>query len=451
MKRAIWLLFVAAVAVAASAQLTGQWTGSLKLPGASLRLNLNFTTDDAGALAATLDSPDQNAYGIECDKATLAEGRVEVSVGKIGASYSGTVQADSIVGTFAQGTAKMPLTLRRVAVPSKRAEREQTPRPPFPYEVSEVKFANPAGGMTLAGTLTMPKEARNVPAVVMITGSGPQNRDEEIMGHCPFAVIADHLTRQGIAVLRYDDRGTGSSGGNFATATTTTLATDARAAFDYLATQPGIDKKRMGYIGHSEGGTIAFLNASTDKRVAFVVALAAPTMKGSEILTRQNEMIYEAATGSALPATIRQQVVDMFAAIERSTSAEALRGELRQILKADGVPAAQRGNVEQQIAAACTPWYIEFVKTDPTAALRALRCPILALGGSLDVQVDARACLARITKLCGKKRVTTKEYPGLNHLFQPCDSSQAGLNYGAIEQTIAPEVLSDISSWILGR
>ena len=260
MKRAILTLLATAAVAVASARISGQWAGTLMLPGASLRLNLNFTTDESGALAATLDSPDQNAYGIACDKATFSDGLVEVSVRRIGAAYSGTVQADSIVGTFTQGAAKLPLTLRRMAEPPKRAAREQTPQPPFPYEVSEVRFANPAAGITLAGTLTMPKEARDVPAVVMITGSGPQNRDEEIMGHCPFAVIADHLTRCGIAVLRYDDRGTGSSGGKFATATTTALATDARAALDYLATRPGIDKKRMGDLGHSEGGTIAFLN-----------------------------------------------------------------------------------------------------------------------------------------------------------------------------------------------
>ena len=200
--------------IAASAQITGQWTGEISVSGFSLKLNFNFATDDSGKTTCTIDSPDQNAFDIPCQEVSITDNSVNVKIDVIKATYSGTIQGDSIVGNFTQG-ATLPLTLRRNAKPQTKIECKQTPQPPFPYTVKEVTFANPAAGITLAGTLTLPENTKNVPAVVMITGSGAQNRDEELFAHRPFAVIADYLTRQGIAVLRYDDRGTAASGGKF--------------------------------------------------------------------------------------------------------------------------------------------------------------------------------------------------------------------------------------------
>lgn len=449
MKRFLLMMTLVVSVSTASAQITGQWTGKLKVGGFALTLNFNFSTDDAGNAICKLDSPDQNAFGLPCSVVSLTDTAVKVESRALMATYSGELKGDSLVGAFEQRGANIPLTLHRNAAPQKPKERAQTPQPPFPYTVKDVEFVNPSAGIVLSGTLTIPDNAKNVPAVVMITGSGAQDRDESVFGHRPFAVIADHLTRQGIAVLRFDDRGTGKSGGKFSAALTSDFAADARAAFGFLASQPGIDKKKMGYIGHSEGGQISFMNAAADSRVAFIVALAAPAIKGAEVMIRQNEMVFEAATGMKMPEAAHESVVQMFDAIASSNDTEALRSELKRILCLESTPESQRTAVERQIESAVSPWYVGFVKSDPSAAIKATKCAVLALGGSNDVQVEASTNLAAIKALCGSKSVTTKEYPGMNHLFQKCASPKEGLNYGEIEQTIAPEVLTDISTWLL--
>lgn len=450
MKRLSSILVAIAVALQGLAGIDGQWTGTLKVPQANLelKLNFNFGTDDNGAATCTLDSPDQNAFGIPCNSVSISDSSVSVEVSSLRASFTGTPQGDSIAGTFKQGVASMPLTLRRSISPMKPKERAQTPQPPFPYTVREVAITNIADGLTLAGTLTMTENAKNVPAVVMITGSGAQNRDEELFGHHPFAVIADHLTRCGFAVLRYDDRGTAKSSGNFAKATTKDFARDAKAAFDFLASIPEINKKKIGYLGHSEGGQIALINASTDSRVAFIVTLAAPAIKGRDLILRQNEMIFEASSGMRIPDDALAKVTQMLDAIDRSTNADALRKELESTLGLSDVPEAQQAMVRQQIETSVSPWYTNFIKYDPTEAIKAVKCPIFALGGTFDVQVDADTNLGAIKALSGSKRVETKSYPGLNHLFQHCASAMEGLNYGKIEETIAPEVLDDIARWL---
>ena len=250
-------------------------------------------------------------------------------------------------------------------------------------------------------------------------------------------------------MLRYDDRGTAASGGKFANATTADFATDARAALDFLASQPEINKKKLGYIGHSEGGQIAFINAAADDRVAFIVTLAAPAIKGSDLLIRQNEMLVEAISGMKLPEDQLSPLKQIFDAIERNTDSESLRKELIEILKLDLATPEQRENFEKQIEASTSPWYMQFVKYDPADAIKATKCPVFALGGTYDIQVEASTNIARIKELCGSKSVTTKEYPGMNHMFQQCANAKEGFNYGKIEQTIASEVLTDIATWIL--
>ena len=448
MKRLLSFLATIAIAIPAFASIDGQWSGILTIQSAKLKLNFNFSTDVNGAAKCTLDSPDQNAFGIPCDVVKIVDSSITVEVSAIKASFSGTLQADSISGTFKQGLASLPLTLHRSAATHKPKERAQTPQPPFPYVEKEVSITNIAAGLTLAGTLTMPENAKNVPAVVLITGSGRQNRDEELFGHRPFAVIADYLTRQGIAVLRYDDRGTAQSTGNFDKATTSDFARDARAVFDFLASVPGIDKKKIGYIGHSEGGQIAFINAAADSRVAFIVLLAAPAVKGRDIILRQNAMIYKAKTGSEIPAEALAQVTEMLDAINTGTNSDSLRKELEKILHLSSIPESQQAMVKQQIDTAVSPWYVNFIKYNPESTLKAVKCPIFALGGTFDTQVDSSINLSAIKSLCGSKKVVTKEYPGLNHLFQHCTSLSESLSYDKIEETIAPEVLADIAAWI---
>lgn len=269
--------------------------------------------------------------------------------------------------------------------------------------------------MTLAGTLILPAEGQKFPAVVLVSGSGAQNRDEEMMGgHRPFAVIADYLTRHGIAVLRYDDRGTAESSGDFKSGITQDFARDAEAAFKFLASQPEIDKKKIGYLGHSEGGMIAFMNAASDKNVAFIVTLAAPATKGRDLMIRQTELISAAITSSeSVQHDHKTEMI--FDAIDQAADSTTLRKQLYSILT-DGddivsIPAEQRKNIEQQISAMATPWYMNFIKYDPSDAIRAVKCPVYALGGSLDSQVDAGINLAAIRSLCGSKRVDTQLYP----------------------------------------
>ena len=438
----------------------GSWSGDLNVMGVKLTLNFNFTSaGDGDDITCTLDSPNQNAFGIPCSKVVISHNAdkasgdtIEVSIDALRASYRGVVCGDSVIdGKFKQGM-EFPLTLHRIAAPAVAAQRKQTPKAPFPYKTRDVKIQNTADGVTLAGTLTLPAEGKNFPAVVLVSGSGAQNRDEEMMGgHRPFAVIADYLTRHGIAVLRYDDRGTAESTGDFKSCITQDFARDAEAAFKFLASQPEINKKKIGYLGHSEGGMIAFMNAAKDKNVAFIVTLAAPATKGRDLMIRQTGLIAAIIRSSEIVKHDRKTEM-IFDAIDQATDSATLRKQLFGILTdggcPDSIPAEQRKNIEQQISVMTSPWYMNFIKYDPANAIRAVKCSVFALGGSLDSQVDAEINLAAIRSLCGSKRVETQLYPGLNHLFQSCKPGMESLMYNQIEETISPQVLDDMAKWI---
>lgn len=428
----------------------GTWAGEIKIQEIKLPLNFNFVTMHNGNVEGTIDSPQQGAFGIACTSVKVNGDSIEVIMDALNAKYSGIHRGDSIEGQFRQGFT-LPLTLRRSEKAVKK-ERAQTPVPPFPYDVTEVKIENKADNVTLAGTLTTPKEGKKLPAVVLITGSGAQNRDEEMFEHRPFAVIADHLTRNGIAVLRYDDRGTAGSTGDFATATTMDFARDARAAFEFLTTQPRIDKKKISYMGHSEGGQIAIINASEQKDVASIVTLAAPSVKGSLVLERQNEAIILASGAKVVPAELTEMYDQIFKTIETEENTDSLTAKLTSIMTQgkglESMAPEMQVNVKKSVAAMTTPWYISFVKFDPAANLRALKCPVFALNGSLDLQVDPTINLTAIRVLSGSKNTVTKCYEGLNHMFQHCEPGIMGMQYGSIEETISTEVLDDIVKWL---
>ena len=286
MRLLILSIFISAFAQFTSAQeLTGQWNGTLKVPGGQLSLIYHIVKKDSG-YSATMDSPDQKAQGIPVQSVALKDSILHLDMTNFGITYDGKFKGRTIEGFFKQNGQTYPLNLQKHA-------RPQEPAKPYPYYLEDVKFENKKEQVTLAGTLSMPSKSGKYPAVILINGSGPQNRNSELFGHKPFLVLSDHLTKNGIAVLRFDDRGTAESTGNFATATTRDFASDVAAGLAYLKTRPEIDIKKIGLIGHSEGGLIAPIVATESGDVHFVVLLAAPGMRGDEILALQSKILGE--------------------------------------------------------------------------------------------------------------------------------------------------------------
>lgn len=426
--------------VSLAADFEGHWKGKV----ANLPIVFHIANDTAWS--ATLDSPMQGAMDIPCGKVTVKGDSIEIDMPALRANYKGVIAQDdkSITGTFTQGMS-LPLTLSRTTAEASRLNRPQEPQPPFVYNVKEVTFQN--GDLTFAGTLTTPIWGKKHKAVVLVSGSGAQNRDEELMGHKPFAVIADYLTRHGIAVLRYDDRGVGGSSKGSADDTTLDFATDAMAAVEYLKSRNDIDTTHIGIIGHSEGGLIAVIDAAMHPNgVNFIVTLAGPYVSGRDILIKQNHLIAETA-GTPLSAQQSKDVEAMFDAIYNSTDSLLLATRLTEIMSATGNHSIEE--INNTIKAMTSPWYMAFVKLDPAKYLSQVKCPVLAMNGTWDFQVDATQNLevAKATI----PTATIKYYEGLNHLFQPSSSRQASMNYGAIETTISEQVLHDIVVWINGQ
>jgi pimeloyl-ACP methyl ester carboxylesterase len=356
----------------------------------------------------------------------------------------------------------LPLQLKRLEK-LEEARRPQEPKKPYPYKEEEVSFENKAVGITLGGTLTTPETGSPFPAVVLITGSGPENRNEEVFGHKPFLVLADYLTRQGIAVLRCDDRGVGKSGGDSHTATTVDLATDAQASFEYLKTRKDIDPKRIGLLGHSEGGVIAPIVANETPDVAFVVLMAGTGLPGDSILMLQSWLAAK-AEGAADTTLAKNAVVERttlnIVKNERDTAVAAAK--LRPLLKQEMAQMSPNDSqalnssdqaVEQEVKQVLSPWFRYFVSYDPRPALMKLKQPVLAINGSKDVQVAPKENLAAIEaalKAGGNKDYLVKELPGLNHLFQTANTGGVS-EYAKIEETISPSALSVMGDWILAH
>ena len=451
---AIALVFM--MVLAAQAQppdVVGDWQGTLKTGAVSLRIALHFSKADDGTLKATMDSLDQGAMGIPVTSISLDAETLTFAIASIGGSFTGKVAAGgaTIDGTWSQGGASLPLALAR-AKPGSVSEprRPQNPVKPYPYREEDVTYENKAAGVTIGATLTTPAGSGPFPAVLLITGSGPQDRDESLMGHRPFLVLADYLTRHGIAVLRADDRGVGKSTGTFAAATSADFATDAEAGIAYLQTRAEVDRRKIGIVGHSEGGLIAPMVAARNSSVAFIVLLAGSGVPGDRILAAQSALISEAGGLSHEQAEKNSRdLLDVLAVVKTAKDDASLEAALRAKL-AGMVPPPQ---VDAQIRALSAPWLRYFVAYDPATSLSRVTCPVLALGGEKDLQVPPAENLAAIRKAldaAGNKNVTVEQLPGLNHLFQTAKTG-APSEYSQIEETMSPVALAKIGDWIAKR
>ncbi len=440
--------------------ITGQWNGILKTQGTQLRLVFNINQSTRG-YTSTMDSPDQGAKGIPVTSTTFENSKLKLVVAGIGIEYNGELSADIITGVFKQNGQEFPLNLSRKTLEKEITRRPQEPIQPFPYYTENVTFQNPQANVVLGGTLSLPSKDGNFPVVVLISGSGPQNRDEEILGHKPFLVISDYLTRNGIAVLRYDDRGVGQSTGDFLTATSVDFATDVESAVAYLKTRKEINKQKIGLIGHSEGGIIAPMVASKSKDIQFIVLMAGTAVPGKELLLSQQAAIIKASGLS--DAVIQQRTKEnsaMFDLVLKTEDKQTLRAELRtslrNILKNDTTNNITEGAaadqlVETKVNQLTSPWMLQFIKYDPALALEKVKCPVLAVNGEKDLQVASKENLAAIKKALakgGNKNLTTMEFPGLNHLFQECKTGLPS-EYETIEQTFSPLALDVITKWVI--
>lgn len=426
MKKQIILFFLCLATVAAKAQggdVKGTWSGKLNVFGNEL--TLVFHLDDENC---TLDSPDQGVKGVPAKLERTGAG-IKVAVSSINASYEGEYKGDSVTGTFKQHGHTFPLTLKPNVM---KRKRPQTPVAPYPYLTQEVSFSN--GDAVLKGTLVLPQNyTKETPVLLMVTGSGLQNRDEEVFEHKPFAVIADALAKQGIATLRYDDRGFGESTGDLVNVTTEDLKNDAQAGVELLRKQ----FKRVGVLGHSEGGTIGLMLAA-EKKVDFVVSLAGGVISLEETLLEQNRLTLQQAGYS-------QDITDRYCAVLKKLFDELKAGGDPKPAT-NNLPAELEKNLQMVQAQSRTPYMRHFLTLDMTDRLQRVTCPVLALNGTKDQQVNCEANLNALRGgLAGKKEI--KALDGLNHMFQHCITG-ALTEYKDIEETFAPEALDTIITWL---
>jgi uncharacterized protein len=440
----------------------GLWGGAIQLPTGALEVQVTLTPLDGG-WQGTIDIPAQGARGLALAGVRAWGDSITFAIAGVPGdpTFAGELREERITGTFQQGGQGFPFHLARDPEPVSGPHRPQTPTPPFPYHVEEVAYQN--GDVTLAGTLTLPRGEGPFPAVVMITGSGPQDRDETIFDHRPFAVLANHLTRGGIAVLRADDRGVGGSTGSTATATSRDFAADALAGLRWLQARPEIARDRIGLLGHSEGGMVAAMAAADDPNVAFIVMMAGTGVPLSEVMVAQARLL--SLAGGADPVQVERQGEaqrELFRLVAAGADIPVLREQMRKLIEVQ-VQIAQPGHqlgeeameqlVNQHLQGTLSPWFRFALTFDPREALRQVKVPVLALNGSLDLQVPHHQNLPEIEKAlqeAGNGDVTLRMLPGLNHLFQRAETGTVD-EYIRIEETMAPEVLELIREWITAR
>jgi hypothetical protein len=459
MKRILIALFLIATFSAKSQEIIGQWYGKLAIQGTELRIVFNISTTENG-YTSTMDSPDQGAKGIPVKSTNYENGILKIEMPNIKLEYSGELKSGTIAGNLKQNGMSFPMNLSKEAIQKRVAIRPQEPKKPYPYYSEDITFENKKDNITLAGTLSLPKKEGTFPVVLLISGSGPQNRDEELLGHKPFLVLSDYLTRNGIAVLRYDDRGTALSEGNFKSATSLDFASDVEAGIQYLKTRKEIKNNKIGLIGHSEGGMIAPIIASKSKDVDFIVLLAGTGVTGEEILLLQQELIGR-VSGISEKDLLRSKNTNKgaFEIVKKATSQEEMIKELtfyfEKIIKE--TPETEKPKevkeeeyVKMMVDELSNPWMQFFIKYNPAVSLNKVKCPVLAINGEKDLQVPAKINLEAIKKALDKgknKKSTVMELPNLNHLFQECKSGSPE-EYATIEETFSPKALEVVKNWI---
>lgn len=431
----------------------GDWSGVLDAGGVTYPLVFHLRATPEGH-AATLDSPDQGAYGIPADAVTTVGDSLIIRFSGMGGRYEAEISADGgrLTGSWTQAGTTLALDLSRDADMADGPARPQHPEPPFPYVVEEVVFDGGAEGVRLAGTLTRPDAPGPHPAAILVSGSGPQDRDETVFGHKPFLVLADDLTRRGIAVLRYDDRGIAGSSGDFASATTADFTADAGAAYEYLAGRSEIEGDAIGVIGHSEGGLVAQQLAGRAP-LAFIVTIAGPGLPGDSLLALQVDALNRAG---GMPDEIRRSNNELQRRLMDIAKSELSNDSARREIEAvfgEAAPRLPAERVRRQAAALTSPWMRGFLRHDPRPTLRGLTLPVLAVNGSNDLQVLPEQnlhAIARALDEAGNEDYEVIELDGLNHLLQTSETGAIS-EYGRIEETMAPVALETIGDWIVAR
>ncbi|MFZ1799642.1 MAG: alpha/beta fold hydrolase [Chitinophagaceae bacterium] len=444
----------------------GDWEGTLSL-GKDLHIVFHFNNTGDGTISATMDSPDQNVNGLPCSEVKLFKDSIIVSLKIANAHFDGKFLNDSTIsGAWFQGPGNYPLVLKKgtTEITKVKPGRPQTPVPPFDYISEDIIYKNADGSIQYGATITYPKTGAPFAVALLITGSGQQDRDETVFDHKPFAVIADYLTKNGIAVLRVDDRGIGKTTGQLTNVTTMDFANDVLAGIQYLLQRKDVDKNKIGLIGHSEGGLIAPIVFTKWPQLAFIVSLAGPGVPGADILLRQQTdplkgNISDSAFNSFFTLTkntfeliqqnkdkpdsiILDKIKTYYAGWKQSTPA-SLQAEVH-------ANTASPEDYAKQVSGELKPWLKYFITTDPADYWSKVKCPVLALDGDKDIQVYAEQNIPAIQaalQKAGNKKVTTKIFPGLNHLFQHCTKCTVE-EYAELTETISPEVLETISTWL---
>ena len=442
-----------------SQKISGTWQGALKVQGVELEIVFHIEKKDSTYISL-MDSPTQGAFDIPTTKTTFKNKQIEIVVANLGAFYQGKLHNDTIKGTFNQGGIPFPLIL--VKSKKKAQLRPQEPKPPYPYNVEETSFSNTKEKIELAATLTLPKKKEKSPGIILIAGSGPNDRDETIFAHKPFWILADYLTRQGFAVLRYDKRGVGDSEGEYFTATTKDFAEDVEAAINYLKTRAEIDTKNIGLIGHSEGGIIGPMVATQNKDVKFVVLMAGLGVTGTELVLTQHQHEFEKQSPTdEEKENLNKALINLYSNIlnwteyagsdeERNQLKKDLSVVWQSLTRNEQTTIQKDAFIKQTTSKIISPWFRSFLKINPLEYIDKLTIPVLAINGENDTQVEYQSNLEGIEKALKKannKQYTIKSYPDLNHLFQESITGEIE-EYGKIEETLTPIVLSDIANWI---
>jgi pimeloyl-ACP methyl ester carboxylesterase len=465
MKKYILFCVVLFVAHELKAQsgIIGIWEGKMN-PGVELRMIFHFYKDEKNQVAATMDCPDQGIKDVKASSFKIENDSVHLEFSQFHVTYSGKFIGDTIIsGSFEQGT-PLPLTFRKIKTIIEK-KRPQTPVPPFPYITEDLLYQNADKSISYGATITIPQGKGPFPAVLLLTGSGQQNRDEEILGHKPFAVIADHLTRNGFIVLRVDDRGMGKTKGDVMSATTLDFAKDAAASLEYLKGRKEVDQSRIGLIGHSEGGMIAQILGAERNDLSFIIMLAGPGENNSKLMEDQNRAILTKAGLSEEYINSYLSLYRKFLSTILTSDQSSISNNLTKVVDdwiaatPNNIVKATTGIIDETTkmrfinqfrSQVDRPWFKYFLSYDPAVNLKKIRARFLALNGASDIQVISKVNLAAIEQALKQGQTASyeiKELPGLNHLFQECKSCTVA-EYGQLEQTISPVVLQIITEWM---